>query len=71
MAFCCLLFGLAQQFALEPLFTTMVLGMTVANLFPAATPFEHLHIDEDRRGTKMNLTSERYISTNNKQVPLK
>jgi NhaP-type Na+/H+ or K+/H+ antiporter len=33
LAFFCLSFGLAQQFALEPLFTTMVLGMTVANLF--------------------------------------
>jgi Kef-type K+ transport system membrane component KefB len=45
LAFFCLSFGLAQQFALEPLFTTMVLGMTVANLFPAARPFEHLEID--------------------------
>jgi Kef-type K+ transport system membrane component KefB len=45
MAFFCFSFGLAQQFALEPLFTTMVLGMTVANLFPATRPFEHLEID--------------------------
>jgi Kef-type K+ transport system membrane component KefB len=45
MAFFCFSFGLAQQFALEPLFTTMVLGMTVANLFPAARPFEHLEVD--------------------------
>jgi Kef-type K+ transport system membrane component KefB len=45
VAFFCLSFGLAQQFALEPLFTTMVLGMTVVNLFPASRPFEHLEID--------------------------
>ncbi len=45
MAFFCFSFGLAQKFALEPLFTTMVLGMTVANLFPAARPFDHLEID--------------------------
>jgi Kef-type K+ transport system membrane component KefB len=45
VAFFCLSFGLAQLFALEPLFTTMVLGMTVANLFPSTKPFEHLEID--------------------------
>lgn len=45
MAFFCFSFGLAKQFALEPLFATMVLGMTVANLFPATRPFEHLEID--------------------------
>lgn len=42
VAFFCLSFGMAQQFALEPLLTTMVLGMTVANIFPGNEPFMYL-----------------------------
>ncbi len=45
VAFFCLSFGMARQFALEPLFTTMVLGITVANIFPETKPFEYLEID--------------------------
>ena len=45
VAFFCLSFGIARQFALEPLFTTMVLGITVANIFPETKPFEYLEID--------------------------
>jgi len=45
VAFFCISFGLARQFGLEPLFTTMVLGMTIANLFPDTKPFEYLEID--------------------------
>jgi Kef-type K+ transport system membrane component KefB len=45
IAFFCLSFGMARQFGLEPLFTTMVLGMTIANLFPDTKPFEYLEVD--------------------------
>jgi Kef-type K+ transport system membrane component KefB len=45
VAFFCLSFGVARYFGLEPIFTTMVLGMTVANIFPGTQPFKHLEID--------------------------
>lgn len=44
-AFFCLTFGIASQFSLEPLLSTMVLGMTIANLFPETKPFDYLEID--------------------------
>ena len=38
----CLVFGLAESLGLEPLFATMILGLTVANLYPDNLPFKFL-----------------------------
>jgi Kef-type K+ transport system membrane component KefB len=35
----CITFGAAQQLGFEPLFATMVMGMTVANTYPGDAPF--------------------------------
>jgi Kef-type K+ transport system membrane component KefB len=42
IAFFCLTFGFAQQFNLEPLFATMLLGVTVANVIPGERPFMYV-----------------------------
>lgn len=39
VAIFCLTFGMARHLSLEPLFTTMVLGVTVANIYPGEEPF--------------------------------
>ncbi len=39
MALFCLAFGTAQQLGLEPLFATMIMGMTVSNIYPGNAPF--------------------------------
>jgi len=39
IALFCLAFGTAQQLGLEPLFATMVMGMTVSNIYPGDAPF--------------------------------
>jgi Kef-type K+ transport system membrane component KefB len=38
----CFTFGASQYFSLEPLFATMVLGVTVANIYPGREPFVFL-----------------------------
>jgi Kef-type K+ transport system membrane component KefB len=38
----CLTFGLARYLSLEPLFATMVLGVTVANIYPGEEPFRFI-----------------------------
>jgi Kef-type K+ transport system membrane component KefB len=38
-AFFSMVFGTAQQFGLEPLFAAMVMGITVANIYPGDAPF--------------------------------
>jgi Kef-type K+ transport system membrane component KefB len=39
IALFCLAFGTTQQLGLEPLFATMVMGMTVSNIYPGDAPF--------------------------------
>jgi Kef-type K+ transport system membrane component KefB len=38
----CFTFGMSRYFSLEPLFATMVLGVTVANIYPGQEPFVFL-----------------------------